>query len=197
MADNTADTIVTTTEKYLVPLGLILLVTTATMVFWPAGAALFQLTRLPAWITAYAGAICFASILVLLLVLLRVMWRAVTQRRAEAAYRAMIVKSLRNLSRAEQAVLREFVLFDGDVQELPLQDPAVLALRNKRILFPATRSALVQGRNMEFPFQLPSRVKELLEPDRLNLREVESLYDTNRSQFEAQRPPFRQSNRWY
>ena len=35
MADNTAGTIITATEKYVVPLCLILALTTGTMLFWP------------------------------------------------------------------------------------------------------------------------------------------------------------------
>lgn len=197
MADNTADTLITATEKYVVPIFSILLLTTGTILFWPSGATLFQLTRLPTWITDYAGLAFIISSAILFFSGVRFIYRAISQRNAEAKYRAIILKSLWNLSSQEQAILREFVLFDADVQDLPFQDPAVLALRNKRILFAAAKSGLLQGRNMEFPFQLPSRIKEMLEPEMIGLREVQRLYTSNRPQFEVSRPHFRQPNAYW
>jgi len=197
MADNTADTIISATEKYGVPLFSILLLTSGILLFWPSGAVLFQLDRLPGWITDFKGLIFLASIIALLLLVGRATYRGVASRRAEARYREAILKNLWSLGGQERAILREFFLFDSDVQDLPLQDPAVLSLRNKRILSVAATSGLAKGRNMEFPFQLPPRVKELVEPGMIDLHEARELRQQNSVRFEASRPHFRQSDRWY
>ena len=70
------------------------------------------------------------------------------RRRFQAEYQEAILKKMWALSGQEQAILREFFLFDSDVQDLPMQDPAVLLLRNKRILSVAATSGLLKGRNM-------------------------------------------------
>lgn len=197
MADNTADSIITATEKYVVPLCLMLTLTTGILLFLPAGASLFQLTRLPTWITDFQGLIFIFSVVIMVLLIGRAIGRSIARRRFQADYRQAIVKNLWALSGQEQAILREFFLFYSDVQDLPMQDPAVLSLRNKRILSVAATSGLLKGRNMEFPFQLPPRVKELVEPGMIALPEAQQLYDRDKTKFEASRPHFRQQNSYW
>jgi hypothetical protein len=199
MADNTADSVINAITKFAWPIALITTLTTGAILFWPSGAALFRLTSLPKWILDYAGLAFLISAASLACLIMAGLFRVISMLLDRVSDKKDLVEKLRTLSWEEKSILREFFLTDSDVQNLPFQHPAVLSLRNKGILFLAAKSALVYGLEMEFPHQLPSGVKLMIEeaPEIINLSEAISLHNTNRQQFEQSRPQFRQPRSGY
>jgi len=199
MADNTADSVINAIIRFAWPIAAITTLTTGAILFWPSGAALFRLTSLPKWILDYAGLAFLVSTASLVCLIITGLLRVVKMLLDRANYKKDLIEKLRTLSWEEKSILREFFLTESDVQNLPFQHPAVLSLRNKRIIFLAAKSALVYGLEMQFPHQLPSGVKAMVEkePEIINLPEAISLHNTNRQQFEQSRPQFRQPRLGY
>ena len=197
MGDNTADSIINAVVKFAWPLFGTVALVTGTVLFLPSAATVFRLDRTPDWIQGYAGLAFIVSVAILICLAIGGVYKAFSIRAARARFEQELIESLHNLNNAEKAILREFILFGADVQNLPFQDSSVLALKNKGVIFLAARSAVVYGYEMEFPHQLPIGIKKMIEPDMIDLPKALRLYDSNREMFEAFRPHFRQKRRGY
>jgi hypothetical protein len=197
MGENTADSIIAAVTKFAWPIAGITALTSGTILFWPSAVVLFKLNSLPKWMLDYAGLAFIVSAAILICLLGKQVYEFFSSSIKEKNYKNNIKQRLESLNWDEQAILREFFLSGSNVINLPYQHPAVLSLRNQRILFLAAKSAIVYGYQMDFPHQLPSGVKDLIEPEMIDLPKAERLYNTDRAQFEAFRPEFRQPRGYY
>jgi len=197
MGESTADSIIKAIIKFAWPIFGVVALATGMMLFWPSASTLFRLNRVPSWIQDYAGLAFIICVAVLFFLVIGALYKLVSLRGAQAQHKKEIRQLLHNLSHEEEAILREFILSGLDVQNLPYQDPAVVSLRNKRIIFLATNSAFVNGITMEFPHQLPSGVKELINVDMVGLAEAYRLHNEDPNQFQASRPHFRRPRHGY
>jgi hypothetical protein len=197
MADNTADSVINAIIRFAWPIAAITTLTTAAILFWPSGAALFKLNSLPKWMLDYSGLVFLVSASSLICLVGNRIWQVAKDRSEIAEYKEGIVQILSTLSWEEKAILREFFLSGADVLNMPYQYPTVIGLRNKHILALATSSAVVYGLEMEFPHQLPPRIKQMIQPDMIDLSKAYRLANTNQGEFQQFRPPFRRPRNDY
>jgi hypothetical protein len=197
MADNTADSVINAIIKFAWPIAAITTLTTAAILFWPSGAALFKLTSLPKWMLDYSGLVFLVSASSLIFLVGNRIWQAAKARSEVTEYKTDILQILSGLSWEEKAILREFFLSGADVLNMPYQYPAVIGLRNKHILALATSSAVVYGLEMEFPHQLPLRIKQMIQPDMIDLSKAYRLANNNQAEFQQFRPLFRRPRQDY
>lgn len=100
-----------------------------------------------------------------------------------------ILKSLKNLNSNEIAVLREFVIQGKTTILARLFDETVVSLENKGIIYVASKSALVNGMDMGYPYSLSQLAIDNLTHSDLRLpRNLDNIDQQTYARIMSERP---------
>ncbi|WP_029275289.1 super-infection exclusion protein B [Pedobacter borealis] len=122
----------------------------------------------------------------LLLVILSYLWKGLSAIWYGWKYDKLIVDSLNTLDPDEQSALREFI-FNASTVALPLTNPAVASLVNKRIIYQASSHGGMSYGEICFNYTMTSKARSMLRlpmiglpnKDPNDLNEAEKLFINN------------------
>ena len=100
---------------------------------------------------------------------------SINNERLKRKYKKVIIESVNTLDPHEKAVLREFYIQGQDTLKIPMDNPTVSGLINKRILCQVGQYGQMSLVGMLFNFSITKVARENLTPEILELPIGESL----------------------
>ena len=117
----------------------------------------------------YIGIIFISSLAFIIIIFITWVSNRISNQRLEIKYKKIIKDSVNSLDMHERAVLREYYIQGQNTLKIPLDNPTVSGLINKRILYQVGQYGKMSLVGMLFNFSITEIARELLTPEILEL----------------------------